>query len=60
MVINHSSPVHNLGVLIIMQETMHNIIFDVEFAAEIKEVAVKVWSELPQEFAKKGVCCQLH
>ena len=49
------SPVHNLGILIIVQETMHDI-FDVEFAAEIEEeVAVKVWSELPQELVQKMV-----
>ena len=33
---------------------MHDI-FDVEFAAEIEEVAVKVWSELPQELVQKMV-----
>ena len=39
-----------------MQETMHDI-FDVEFAAKIEEVAVKVWSELPQALVQKMVVC---
>ena len=34
---------------------MHDIIFDVEFAEIEEEVAVKVWSELPQELVQKMV-----